>query len=281
MNKSGFIMILLVFTLILVSCSKGQPDVSNTQPSQVPIASSSRFPNPVSEPIITQRQMNQDAGDKSKQADDTLNNVYNQVRFKYQGDKEFVDKLTDAELAWIAFRDAELDAIYPDRNTPGKYGSVFPMTFALEKTGLTLAREKQLTEWLEGMPASQNAANLGIDYAKLTGTPQKMNKIIADESQRAEGNLNNIYNQILVMYKNNTLFIDKLIDAELAWIAFRDAELEAVNSARNKQTRYGSLYPMAYEIEKTRLTWARVAQLKQWSEGLPEGVVGAGSRRIR
>lgn len=101
------------------------------------------------------------------------------------------------------------------------------------------------------------------------------------ELKRADDTLNAVYKQILDMYKNNPTFIDKLTEAELAWIAFRDAELELVHSAPNIQKVYGELAPVAIEYEKVRLTLDRVRQLQEWVDGVPEGTVGTGSRRIK
>lgn len=228
----------------------------------------------------SQMQLNVQAYEEFKRADDSLNKVYRQVLTVYHDDKPFIDELVDAELAWIAFRDAELEAIYPAQDKQGWYGSIFPMTYSIEKADLTWARVKQLKEWLDGMPANPDAGSL-VDYSKLSGTQQEMTDIVADQYRQADDTLNAVYRQILTEYQDDKLFIDKLTDAELAWIAFRDAELDAVNTAQNTPARYGHLAPLAHDIEITRLTWARVAQLKEWSEGLPEGVVGLGSRKIR
>jgi uncharacterized protein YecT (DUF1311 family) len=48
-----------------------------------------------------------------------------------------------AQKAWEAYRDAQLEAIYPQEGTPG-YGSVFPMCFAKLKTDLTEGRIRDL-----------------------------------------------------------------------------------------------------------------------------------------
>ena len=233
-------------------------------------------PNTTPKYPSTQSELNHAAGDQYEQADDKLNDIYNQVLRAYKDEPEFIDKLIDAQLAWIAFRDAEMEALYPEGKTrPTKYGSVFPMVYAGEKGRLVWARTRQLSEWLEVPPAEKIAGELGIDYSMLS------QEVAAKEAKRADDTLNEVYKQILVIYGNNQLFIEKLVDSELAWIAFRDAELEAISAVKDKQVRYGTLSSMAYDIEKARLTWARVEQLKEWSEGIPEGNVGAGSRRTR
>lgn len=227
----------------------------------------------------TQSDMNQNAYSKFKQIDDTLNSVYKQVLAEYQEDKGFTEKLVDAEVAWIAFRDAELEALYPEHmDKPWKYGSFLPTAFSTEKSKLTGARVQQLKEWLEGMPVDQITGN--VDVSKLDGSQAEIKQKVDAELKQAEDALDDVCSQILMRYEENGIFIDRFIDAELAWSAFRDAELEAINAAQNKEKRYGRFSPVAYELEKARLTWARVVQLKEWSEGLPEGFVGAGSRGV-
>lgn len=43
------------------------------------------------------------------------------------------------------------EALYPAQDKQ-VYGSVYPMTYALEKSTLTWDRVKQLNQWLEGFP---------------------------------------------------------------------------------------------------------------------------------
>lgn len=234
------------------------------------------YPVTITSAYVTQMELNNNTYLKFKQSDDALNDSYHQVLTEYHDDKGFCSKLVDAELAWITFRDAELEALYPAPDKQ-RYGSIYPLMFYGEKTKLTLARANQLKEWLLGMAAEQNSG--GINYNYLTGSQQEINNVVANELKLADDTLNYEYRQILIMYKSNQLFIEKLTDAELAWIAFRDAEIEAINAVYNKQVRYGSLALLACDIEKTRLTWARVKQLKEWSEGMPEGGQW-GSRRV-
>jgi len=88
------------------------------------------------------------AGREFKRADDTLNIIYNKVLTKHKGDKIFIDKFIKAELAWIAFRDAEMDAIFPEEDKQLAYGSSYPMSYCIVIANLTWDRVKQLNEWL-------------------------------------------------------------------------------------------------------------------------------------
>jgi len=76
-----------------------------------------------------------------------LNRVYQQVLAKHGHDMVFAQHFKAAQRAWIAFRDAELNAIYPPEKN-NEAGSVLPMCQCDNLTELTNARVKQLQEWL-------------------------------------------------------------------------------------------------------------------------------------
>lgn len=112
----------------------------------------------------------------------------------------------------------------------------------------------------------------------LTGNQAEMNDAAYKEFRRADSKLNEYYQQILIDYKKNKLFLEKLAVAENSWIKFRDAELEALYPGENKQSLYSSSFSICYYIEKAKLTWARVEQLNEWLEEPVEGTIGLGSR---
>ena len=59
----------------------------------------------------TQSEMNAEACDAYKRVDAQLNDAYKQILRDYQGDQTFLDKLKKAQRAWLAYRDAHLDAL--------------------------------------------------------------------------------------------------------------------------------------------------------------------------
>jgi uncharacterized protein YecT (DUF1311 family) len=83
---------------------------------------------------MTQLAMNECAGSELKAA---------QTRMAALLKKLGVSPDDPAQKAWEAYRDAQLEAIYPREGTPG-YGSVFPMCFAILKTDLTEGRIRDL-----------------------------------------------------------------------------------------------------------------------------------------
>ena len=86
-----------------------------------------------------------------EKADNQMNKTYNQVLKKYAKDKDFINKLRTAQLAWIKYRDSHLDSIYPKKDKTLNYGSVYPTCYALILTQMTELRTAQLNEWVTGM----------------------------------------------------------------------------------------------------------------------------------
>lgn len=98
----------------------------------------------------TQFDLNRCAAREFEQSDAELNRVYRRLLDENKEDKLFVQKLTEAERAWVAFRDAQLDALYPPvENMQMNYGSVFPMCYGRAKAKLTRERTAQLRAMLD------------------------------------------------------------------------------------------------------------------------------------
>lgn len=95
-----------------------------------------------------QAQMNQCAYEEFLKADKELNRVYRQLRAKKKDDKFFLKKLTIAQRAWIQFRDAELESIFPCKNEQKQmcYGSMYELLFYGTKAQMTKQRLKELRE---------------------------------------------------------------------------------------------------------------------------------------
>lgn len=139
-------------------------------------------------------------------------------------------------------------------------------------SGLTRRRASE-AQLFEG-----NTSNIGskISYEE---TQLGMNDQAYKTFDKTDKELNKIYQQILVEYKDDKVFISKLQKAELAWIKYRDAETEAIFPEDDKRN-YGSVYPMCRASILTELTQQRIKELKTWSKGICEGNVCAGSRKF-
>lgn len=99
----------------------------------------------------TQADINDQACGAYKQADAKLNSVYKQILAKYKADAAFLASLRAAQRAWIAFRDAHLDAVYPEKDKQTAYGSIYPVCACGVLADLTEARTQQLQVWLKGV----------------------------------------------------------------------------------------------------------------------------------
>ena len=80
--------------------------------------------------------MNQCASDEAKRADDELNRVYRALLSK-ESDPDGVAKIKKAEGAWIAYRNASLQAMWPVKDKQAEYGPIYPMKVNLLRATLT------------------------------------------------------------------------------------------------------------------------------------------------
>lgn len=110
-------------------------------------------------------------------------------------------------------------------------------------------------------------------------TQRDMEKDACGGFEKADAELNRVYKKILTKYRSDKAFLEKLKKAQKAWLAYRDAHIESVYPAGDKQVEYGSVYGMCLCGVKQELTAQRTKTLRQWSEGVMEGDVCSGSRK--
>lgn len=94
------------------------------------------------------------------------------------------------------------------------------------------------------------------------GTQYELNVCASEEFKRADIELNRIYQQLLKKAAGDKLATTKIKWAEQTWIVYRDAYLEAMYPAEDKQGEYGSIYPMEWALAKAKLTKAQTGALK-------------------
>ena len=110
------------------------------------------------ETATTQLEHNQCATSHLKAVDDEMNRIYQAILSKYKADQEFLAKLRNAQRAWLAFRDAELEARFPFKDKQSHYGSVYPMCSNSFLVQRTQERIKHLREWLDGVEEGEVCA---------------------------------------------------------------------------------------------------------------------------
>ena len=108
-------------------------------------------------------------------------------------------------------------------------------------------------------------------------TQVAMNACANDEAVRADKQLNDVY-RTLLQRTTDTTAATKIKVAERAWITYRDAYIDAMYPAENKQAEYGSVYPMEVDLLRAKLTRIQIAALQDLSQqvggasqSLPEG----------
>jgi uncharacterized protein YecT (DUF1311 family) len=107
--------------------------------------------------VLTQTEMQYCAAQEFKQADDELKNVYRKVLERYSKRPDEVARIEKAQRAWVAFRDADVDAFYPKGDTDDFGEFVDICSFRLLED-LTRRRTKELLSFLtftEGVICSQ------------------------------------------------------------------------------------------------------------------------------
>ena len=98
----------------------------------------------------SQSDMNLKASNNFQKADAELNTVYKKILKEYKTDTAFIINLKKAQQIWIQFRNAEMNAKFPNKE-PGYYGSILPLCWNAYKQELTEERIKKLKIWLTGI----------------------------------------------------------------------------------------------------------------------------------
>ena len=93
-------------------------------------------------------------------------------------------------------------------------------------------------------------------------TQAAMDACANGEAKRADAELKRVYSELLSRAKSNSDAVAKIRKAERAWIVYRDAYLDAMYPAKDKQAEYGSMFPMEADLLKARLTRQQIAALR-------------------
>lgn len=96
---------------------------------------------------------------------------------------------------------------------------------------------------------------------KEANTQTKMRSCAREEAIRVDAELNRIYQGLLRVVGNEAAAVEKIRAAEDAWIAYRDAYLDAMYSAKDKQAAYGSIFPMEADLLRVKLTKRQIEAL--------------------
>lgn len=102
-----------------------------------------------------------DAGSEElfEMQDAVLNSNYQRILRIYADDPAFIAKLKASQRAWLKFRDAEMEALFPHAGKPGYYGSSYEQARRHWLGTLTEERTAQLARWLVGAEADDPFAS--------------------------------------------------------------------------------------------------------------------------
>ena len=117
----------------------------------------------------TQGEINVCENKRYSRADAELNLIYKQLLRKYSTDKVVVQKLRLAEEAWIKYRDANIESLYPEEDKALAYGSVYPMCRAMLLSSMT----DQRIEFLRRMLKSVEGDVCGFSSTVLSAPREK------------------------------------------------------------------------------------------------------------
>ena len=98
---------------------------------------------------------------------------------------------------------------------------------------------------------------------KKARTQAQMNACASEEAHQVDIELNRIYHELVSKAEADPLALAKIRAAESAWIAYRDAYIDATYPAEDKQAEYGSVYPMQVDLLRAKLTQQQIAALKE------------------
>jgi uncharacterized protein YecT (DUF1311 family) len=90
-----------------------------------------------------------------------------------------------------------------------------------------------------------------------------MDHCASDEAARADSELNAIYQRLLAMAKLAPKTTAKIKGMETAWIAYRDAYIEAMFPQEDKQAAYGTEYPMNVDLVRAALTRKQAKEVEE------------------
>jgi uncharacterized protein YecT (DUF1311 family) len=112
-------------------------------------------------------------------------------------------------------------------------------------------------------------------------TQSELNADVCSALRQAEQKMQETYSRVLERRKDDHAFVTKISRAQAAWKAFLDASLEAVYPAEDKQSEYGTMFPMCSCGKAIVLVEDRTKQLEVWLAGVSEGEVCAGSVPVK
>ena len=109
---------------------------------------------------------------------------------------------------------------------------------------------------------AQESAEYRACLDKAT-TQMAMNTCASEDAARVDARLNDVYHKLLTMAAKQPEALEKIKGAERAWVAYRDAYVEAMYPAKDKQVEYGSIYLMNVNLLRAKLTERQITEVRE------------------
>jgi uncharacterized protein YecT (DUF1311 family) len=119
-----------------------------------------------------------------------------------------------------------------------------------------------LTAIASGSLLAQDSGQLDRCMDKAI-TQLAMNSCANEEALRVEAELKGLQQKLALAARKEPGAIDKIGAAARTWIAYRDAYLEAMYPAKDKQAAYGSIFPMEFGLLRAKLTRRQIEALRE------------------
>lgn len=116
---------------------------------------------------------------------------------------------------------------------------------------------------LNSFPCRGQSSEQYRTCSEKADTQAEMNACANQEAARIDGELNDVYRKLLSRAASQPKAVAKIKAAQRAWIAYRDAYMDAMYPAKDKQAEYGSIYPMEADLLRAKLTQRQVTALKE------------------
>jgi uncharacterized protein YecT (DUF1311 family) len=94
-------------------------------------------------------------------------------------------------------------------------------------------------------------------------TQYDLNVCAYEGTKHADDEINHIYAKVIAKFASDPDAVAKIRAMERAWIIYRDAYIEATYPARNKQSAYGTRFPMEVAELRADLTRKQIDALKR------------------
>ena len=150
-----------------------------------------------------------------------------------------------------------------DRTYPSSVNSASPEGNITSPTSTPPAQDPPSPVPASGMQTSEEQTIAQQPACANPQTQAEMNACASSLAQAADQELNQVYQQVREHYKNSAQE-ELLIDAQLAWIKFRDANCKFSSS----RFAGGSMAPLDYSSCIKRMTQERTEEIKQYLSGV-------------